>query len=194
MKYVFTIIFTVTFFSSYSQFDIPVSKAGIEFKRLIEKKDTMGLIKYHRKFDADFSSDWKLNTTEIGAEIDHFKFGFNIEWINRKSDTIIYRTYTFDIDGNFYYGHEHREFNNKLLSRGGIELEDGTLKHISQFYPDRKKNIFSVGAYEYELYRNGKLISIYRTRHLNHYHMFTEIKKPNDVELIYGIDYLNVKK
>jgi len=194
MKYIIAIIFSTIFLSSYSQIDIPVSKSGIKFEKLIEKKDTLRIIKHLRKFDSDFSPNWKLNEIETKVEIDHFKFGYNIEWIKKKSDTIIYRTYTFDIDGNFYYGFEQREFNDKLVSRGGIEIEKGTLKYIRQFYPEREKNVFSVGAYEFELYKNGKLISIYRTRYLNHYYMLTEEKNKDEVELIYGIDYLKVKE
>lgn len=194
MKNILAIIFSTIFLSSYSQIDIPHTKSGIEFEKLLEKRDTLRIIKHIRKFDSDFSSNWKLNKIETKAEIDHFKFGYNIEWIKKKSDTIIYRNYTFDIDGNYYYGFEQRELNDKVISRGGIEIENGTLKYIRQFYPERKKNILSVGAYEFELYKKGKLISIYRTRYLNHFHMLTEEKNKDEVELIYGIDFLNVKE
>lgn len=105
----------------------------------------------------DFKSDWKLNETEKRVEIDHYKFGYNFEWIKRKSDTIIYRTYTFDIDGNFYYGHEQRELNGKLVSRGGIEIENGTLKYIRQVYPKEIEPKFILDYYEFELFDNGKL-------------------------------------
>ena len=172
MKNILAIIFSTIFLSSYSQIDIPHTKSGIEFEKLLEKRDTLRIIKHIRKFDSDFSSNWKLNKIETKAEIDHFKFGYNIEWIKKKSDTIIYRTYTFDIDGNYYYGFEQRELNDKVI----------------------KKNILSVGAYEFELYKKGKLISIYRTRYLNHFHMLTEEKNKDEVELIYGIDFLNVKE
>lgn len=194
MKKIFAIIFSTIFLSSYSQIDIPVTESGIEFEKLIEKRDTLRIIKHLRKFDSDFSSTWKLNKIDTKAEIDHFKFGYNIEWIKRKSDTIIYRIYTFDIDGNFYYGYEQRELNSKLVSRGGIELENGALKYIGLVYPKAVEPKFEVGYYEFELFDKGKLIAIYRAEHLNHFYMLTEEKNKDKIELVYGTDYLKVKK
>ncbi|QNK78289.1 hypothetical protein H7F37_04170 [Winogradskyella sp. PAMC22761] len=192
MKYLFAIIFSFSFLTSYSQME--PSESGIEFEKSIKENDTISLIKHHRKFDSDFSSDWKLNETETRVEIDHFKYGYNIEWIKRKSDTIIYRTYTFDIDGNFYYGHEKRELNDKLVSRGGIEIENGKLKYIRQVYPKEIEPKFKVDYYEFELFDKGKLVAIYRADHLNHYYMLTEEKNKDKIKLVYGIDFLNVKK
>jgi hypothetical protein len=192
MKFIFIILLLTSFLNIYSQIEIPES--GKELERLIDEKDTIALIKHHQKFDVDFSSEWRLKETEKRVDIDHYKFGYNFEWIKRKSDTIIYRTYTFDLYGNFYYGSEKRELNGKLISRGGIKIENRRLKYISQFFPDRAENILAIGKYEFEIYDKGKLVSIYRTRDLNHFYMLTEEKNKEKVELIYGIDYLNVKK
>ena len=171
-----------------------MTKNAQKLKKYFEQNDTVNLKNYHRKFDADFASEWKLCQIGTRVEIDHYKFGYTFEWIKKKSDTVIYRTYTFDIDGKFYYGQEERELNEKLLSRGGIEIENGTLKYIRQFYPARAENILAVGEYEFELYNKGKLVSIYRARHLNHFYMLTEEKNRDKIKLVYGIDFLNVKK
>ena len=40
----------------------------------------------------------------------------------------------------------------------------------------------------------GKLVAIYRADHLNHYYMLTEEKNKDKIKLVYGIDFLNVKK
>ena len=192
MKNIFVFIFLLSISSCRSQ--IEITENATELEKLIEQKDTLNLKKYHQKFDADFSTDWKLNEIETRVEIDHYKFGYNFEWIKKKSDTIIYRTYTFDIDGNFYYGHEQRELNDKLVSRGGIEIENGSLKYIGLVYPKTIEPKFEVGYYEFELFDKGKLVAIYRADHLNHYYMLTEEKNKDKIELVYGIDYLNIKK
>jgi hypothetical protein len=192
MKYIFILTFLPFFLSSYSQIEVP--KSGIELEKLIEKKDTLSLVKHHRKFDADFSSDWKLNKTKKRVDIDHYKFGYKFEWFKKKSDTTIYRTYTFDLNGNFYYGHEQRELNDKLVSRGEIVLEKARLKYIRQVYPKEIQPKFIVDYYEFELFDDGKLVAIYRADYLNHFNMLTDEKNRDNIKLVYGIDYLNVKQ
>ena len=192
MKIIILIIFLITISSCRSQVEIP--KNVIELEKYIEQNDTVNLRRYHRNFNSDFASDWKIHNIDSRVEIGHWTFGYYFEWTRKKSDTTINRTYTLDINGNFLSCSEKRELNNKLLSRGGVYFENGALNYISQIYPDRTDNILAVGKYEYELYNNGKLVSIYRTRHLNHFYMLTEEKNKNKVELIYGIDYLNVKE
>ena len=191
MKNIFVFIFILSISSCRSQ--VVITKNAPELEKLIEQKDTLNLKKYHQKFDTDFSTDWKLNVIETRVEIDHYKFGYNFKWIKRKSDTIIYRTYTFDIDGNYYYGHEQRELNGKLVSRGGIEIENQTLKYIGLVYTKAIEPKFEVGYYEFELFDKGKLVAIYRANHLNHFYMLTEEKNKDKIELVYGTDFLNVK-
>lgn len=192
MKYIFAIILTTSFFSAFAQ--IGVSEKGIELEKFIEQKDTLSIVKYHRQFDEDFSSQWKLNKAETRVEIGHFICGYNFNWVQRKSDTVVYRTYTFDIHGNFSYGHEQRLLNEKLISQGLIELEGGSLKYIRQVYPKEITPEFVVDYNEFELFDNGKLVAIYRTGHLNHFYMLAEKKNSDKIELVYGIDRLNVKK
>lgn len=182
----------MSFFSAYSQID--VSEKGIELEKFIESKDTLSLARHHQKFDTAFSAEWRLDQAETRAEIGHFKFGYNFRWVKQKSDTVIYRTYTFDIDGVYSYGHEQRKLNGRLVSQGSIEIEKGSLKYIRQVYPKEVVPKFVVDYNEFELFENGKLMATYRTGHLNQFSMLTETKNRDKIELVYGIDYLNVKK
>ena len=180
------------FMSSHSQ--ITQSENGIELEKLIDKNDTLSLIKHHRKFDSDFSTDWKLNKTEKRVMIDHYKFGYNFEWTKKETDTTYFRTYTFNLNGDFYYAGEERKIKNRLISRGDVNIENNKLKFIRQVYRKRGFSKFTVDYYEFEFYDNGKLVSIYRAEHLNHLYMLTDKKNKNKVQLISGVDYLSIKK
>jgi hypothetical protein len=192
MKKIFALIIILLIFGCRTKNE--TTQFAPELEKLIKQKDTVNLRNYHRKFDVDFASDWKLNEVESRVEIDHFIFGYNFEWVKKKSDTIIYRNYTFDIDGNFHAASEQRELNDKLVSRGGIEIENETIKYIRQVYPKAIEPEFEVGYYEFEVFENGKIVAIYRADHLNHFYKLTEKQNKDEIELIYGIDYLNIKK
>jgi len=191
MKNIFALIFLILISSCRSQNE--TTQNAPELEKLIKQKDTANMKKYHRNFVVHFASEWKLNKIDARVEIDHFILGYKFEWIKKKSDTVIYRNYTFDIEGNFYYGSEQRELNDKLLSRGAIEIDNGTLKYIGLVYPKAVEPKFIVDHYEYELFENGKLVAIYRADQLNHFNMLTEKGYKDEIELVYGIDYLNIK-
>ena len=167
---------------------------------LFSKQKEVELKTFIKKWDIYFNDNWILNKEDI-EEIDHFLNGYVIEWTKTENSIKYLRTYVFRIDSQFVSAYEERLVNDTLLSQGEIKFEKKEISYITQVIINKaslkKKNSYwdyEVEGYFYEIYNKGILSCIYKTIHLNHYHMLFEKENKSKIELVKGKDCLRLKK
>jgi hypothetical protein len=83
--------------------------------------------------------------------------------------------------------------NSKPFSRGFVYFKNDTIAYISQALLIKQSSDYEVMAYTYEIFSNGKVSCIYKTKDRNQYEMLFE-KRPEKIEIIKGTDCLSILK
>lgn len=160
--------------------------------KLIKNPDSKLLNQFQTKVDRFFGNDWKYESL-TAEEIDHFKKGYVLTWSKKVDSLVIKRSYSFDLASKLYYTHEQRFLGDKLISQGFVHFKGDTLDYINVAFTETPSTDFNVAGYSYEIYKNGVLSCVYKSKSRNHYDMLFQ-NRTDKVELVKGEDCLAIMK